>query len=194
MEGRGGAGRGGAGLREEADLGPGLRVRSSFARGWGRSRRRGPAARTAALWASGPPGCISGCHGRPRLAGLRDKGARLAPAQPVGPALRRLLQQGARAATHQRAAAGRHQVSGGATGRPSPPGPARGPSGAVPRWGWAAGTLAWAVTPHGGQRGLGLGSAPPARDRSFSFTATSGRRSRRNPRTRCFLKSLAWAR
>lgn len=66
---------------------------------------------------------VSDPHGRRRgLAGLWGKGARLAPARPVRSARRRLLQPragrgraaGAWVATHELAAAGRHQVSGGA--------------------------------------------------------------------------------
>lgn len=49
----------------------------------------------------------------------------MAPARPMGSVRRQLLQPGAgpgaRAATHQRAAAGRHQVSGETAGRLAPP-------------------------------------------------------------------------
>lgn len=89
-----------------------------------------------------PPGVrssgrVSGRYGRRRgLPGLRAKGTRLAPARPVGSARRRFLQRGtargrgvgARDATHLRAAARRHQVSGRAAGalglrkRPAPAG------------------------------------------------------------------------
>lgn len=72
---------------------------------------------TYLLWPLRP---LSGCHGpRRRPMGLRGEGARLAPAPRVDPARCWLLQPGAggnraarvRAAAHQRAAAGRHQVS-----------------------------------------------------------------------------------
>lgn len=70
------------------------------------------------------PGTIPSSHGR-GLAGLRGQGARVAPARPMGSVRRQLLQPGAgpgaRAATHQRAAAGRHQVSGETAGRLAPP-------------------------------------------------------------------------
>lgn len=72
------------------------------------------------------PGTIPSSHGR-GLAGLRGQGARVAPARPMGSVRRQLLQPGAgpgaRAATHQRAAAGRHQVSGETAGRLAPPHP-----------------------------------------------------------------------
>lgn len=90
------------------------------------------------------PGTVPSCYGR-GLAGHRGQGARLAPARTMGPACRQLLQPGAgrgrkagaRAATHQRAAAGRHQVSGEAAGALAslPLGVARGPTGLFPVWG-----------------------------------------------------------
>lgn len=114
---RGGPGCGvtarGAGRRRDPawgvgpDLGLGLPIRN-FPR---------PEPRTCALGARLRP------HGRRRgLAGLQGQGARLAPARPVRSARRRLLQPragrvraaGAGVATHELAAAGRHQVSGGA--------------------------------------------------------------------------------
>lgn len=170
----GGAGAGprGTGLWSEgarggAAEGSGLESRSGTGPGTSQPDLPGPEPRTCALGARLRP------HGRRRgLAGLPGQGARLAPARPVRSARRRLLQPragrgraaGAGVATHELAAAGRHQVSGGAR---------------------AAGVRGCSRVGRAGGRELGRGRPPPhARARHPTRGPTRARSAPWTPVTR----------
>lgn len=144
---------------------------------------------------------VSSRHGCGRgPAGLGSEGVGLAPARSVGSTHHRLLQPGAGrdraagagAATHHRAAAGRHQVSG-------PPG-----CGAVPR-GVAGGTQEERGAQEAGcqpchptqsPERLRRWSAPPAAEPSLSIAVHlfgGSVRREKNPRMRRLRRSLGWA-